>query len=47
MRGRRPEYLDSLDDAVDLCFASNLHAASQRSDGASWNEIDPRNTFDV
>jgi hypothetical protein len=45
----RPGYLDSLDDAVDLCFAFNLHAASQQFDGASPEEVflETHLTFDV
>jgi hypothetical protein len=41
--------LDSLDDAVDLCFAFNLHAASQQFDGASPEEVflETHLTFDV
>jgi hypothetical protein len=45
----RPGYLDSLDDAVDLCFAFNLRPASQRPDRASPEEdmLETHLTFDV
>ena len=50
MRSRaRPGYLDSLDDAVDLCFAFNLRAASQHPERASLKEVflETHLTFDV
>jgi hypothetical protein len=41
--------LDSLDDAVDLCFAFNLRPASQHPDRASPEEemLETHLTFDV